>query len=100
MTPSLEERMRRLEAENAELRKENAQKKAAAGAPKSPVTEAKQRRRMPKSRHKRVTSRDFFMPVGPGATRVGRRASIARSSSCPLRESARPCAPHAHALRP
>ena len=59
--------MRRLEAENAELRKENAQKKAAAGAPKSPATEAKQRRRMPKSRHKRVTSKDFFMPVGPGA---------------------------------
>jgi len=65
--PSVEERLRRLEAENTELRKENAQKKAAAGAPKSPATEAKQRRRTPKSRRKRVTSTDFFMPVGPGA---------------------------------
>ena len=65
--PSVEERLRRLEAENTELRKENAQKKAAAGAPKSPATEAKQRRRTPKSRRKRVTSTDFFMPVGLGA---------------------------------
>ena len=110
------QRLRRIEDENAELRKENAQRKASAGTHSPASTGAGSpatRRRAPaKSRRKIVTSaaphlRRPSLPLSAHrsphsasrcaetwmTTRAGSRASNTPSGSCPRRASARPRAP-------
>ena len=61
------ERLRLLEAEVAELRKESARAVKAADPVRSPATQSRKRVKRSLSRRKRITRTDFVIRLGPGA---------------------------------